>query len=247
MRFQQLTGPMTAKGYEDTAFYRYNRLVSLNEVGGEPSRFGTTLAEFHAANVERARHAPFALSATATHDTKRGEDTRVRIDVLSEMPYEWRAARPPLAAPQSPASVTVDGRPAPTPNEEYLLYQTMVGAWPIDAGRLRDYMLKTAREAKETTSWTNPNPRGDDALARFVDTLLDARTSAEFLRRLRGVSREDRFLRHPQFAGTDLDQDHRTRGAGLLPGHRALGPEPGGSRQPTPGGLGAAPTTARRA
>jgi (1->4)-alpha-D-glucan 1-alpha-D-glucosylmutase len=182
MRFQQMTGPTTAKGYEDTALYRYNRLVSLNEVGGEPSRFGTSLAEFHAANVERARHAPFALSATATHDTKRGEDTRVRIDVLSELPYEWRAAVLRWQRLNRRHRITVDGRPAPTPNEEYLLYQTMVGAWPIDAGRLRDYMLKTAREAKQTTSWTNPNPRGEDALARFVDTVLDAGTSAEFLR-----------------------------------------------------------------
>jgi (1->4)-alpha-D-glucan 1-alpha-D-glucosylmutase len=182
MRFQQLTGPTTAKGYEDTALYRYNRLVSLNEVGGEPSRFGTSLAEFHGANVERARYAPFALSATATHDTKRGEDTRVRIDVLSELPYEWRAAVLRWQRLNRRHRVTVDGRPAPTPNEEYLLYQTMVGAWPIDAGRLRDYMLKAAREAKQTTSWTNPNPRAEEALTRFVETVLDPRTSARFLR-----------------------------------------------------------------
>ena len=182
MRFQQLTGPTTAKGYEDTALYRYNRLVSLNEVGGEPSRFGTTLAEFHGANVERARQSPFALSATATHDTKRGEDTRVRIDVLSELPHEWRTAVHRWQRLNRRHRTTVDGRPAPTPNEEYLLYQTMVGAWPIDAGRLRDYMLKTAREAKETTSWTNANPRAEEALARFVETVLDPQNSAEFLR-----------------------------------------------------------------
>jgi (1->4)-alpha-D-glucan 1-alpha-D-glucosylmutase len=182
MRFQQLTGPTTAKGYEDTALYRYNRLVALNEVGGEPSRFGTTLAEFHGANVERARHAPYALSATATHDTKRGEDTRVRIDVLSEVPHEWRAAVQRWQRLNRRHRVTVDGRPAPSPNEEYLLYQTMVGAWRIDAGRLRDYMLKTAREAKQTTSWANPNRRAEEALGRFVETLLDPGTSAEFLR-----------------------------------------------------------------
>jgi (1->4)-alpha-D-glucan 1-alpha-D-glucosylmutase len=182
MRFQQLTGPTTAKGYEDTALYRYNRLVSLNEVGGEPSRFGTALAEFHAACVERARQAPYALSATATHDTKRGEDTRVRIDVLSELPHEWRAAVLRWQRLNRRHRVSVDGRPAPSPNEEYLLYQTLVGAWPITADRLRDYMLKTAREAKQNTSWTNPSPRWEEALVHFVNTILDEGQSATFLR-----------------------------------------------------------------
>ena len=185
MRFQQITGPTTAKGYEDTALYRYNRLASLNEVGGEPSRFGTTIAEFHAANVERARHAPFALSATATHDTKRGEDTRVRIDVLSEMPQQWRAAVLRWHKLNRRHRVTVDGRPAPSPNEEYLLYPTLVGAWPVDAERVRAYMLKTAREAKENTSWTHANPRWDEALVQFVDTVLDEQASPEFLREFR--------------------------------------------------------------
>jgi (1->4)-alpha-D-glucan 1-alpha-D-glucosylmutase len=185
MRFQQLTGPMTAKGLEDTALYRYNRLVSLNEVGGEPSRFGTTLAEFHAAMVERARHGAHALSATATHDTKRGEDTRARIDVLSEIPYDWRAAVLRWQRLNRRHRVTVDGGPAPSPNEEYLLYQTMVGAWPVEPERLRAYMLKTAREAKQNTSWTNANPRWDEALTRFVDLLLDEEVSAEFLRDFR--------------------------------------------------------------
>ena len=181
MRFQQLTGPTTAKGYEDTALYRYNRLVSLNDVGGEPSRFGTTLAEFHAMNVERARHGAHALSATSTHDTKRGEDTRVRIDVLSEIPREWREAVMRWQRMNRRHRATVDGRPAPGANEEYLLYQTMVGAWPIDDARLRAYMLKATREAKQDTSWTNPNPRWDDALAHFVDAILDEATSGEFL------------------------------------------------------------------
>ena len=182
MRFQQLTGPTTAKGYEDTALYRYHRLASLNEVGGEPARFGTTLAEFHAMNVERARQAPFALSATATHDTKRGEDTRVRIDVLSEIPKAWQAAVTRWQRMNRRHRTTVDGHPAPGPNTEYLLYQTLVGAWPIDAVRLRDYMLKAAREAKQDTSWTNANPRWDEALARFVEAVLDEDRSAEFLR-----------------------------------------------------------------
>ena len=185
MRFQQMTGPITAKGLEDTAFYRYNRLVSLNEVGGDPSRFGTTLAEFHAMNAERARFGPHALSATATHDTKRGEDTRVRIDVLSEVPNDWRAAVVRWQRMNRRHRATVDGRAAPDANHEYLLYQTMVGAWPLDAARLRDYMLKAAREAKQDTSWTNPNPRWDEALAHFVEAVLDEERSAEFLRDFR--------------------------------------------------------------
>ena len=185
MRFQQMTGPTTAKGFEDTSLYRYNRLAALNEVGGEPSRFGTTLAEFHAANVERVRHAPHALSATATHDTKRGEDTRVRIDVLSEVPHEWRAAVLRWQRMNRRHHTTVDGGQAPSANQEYLIYQTLVGAWPIDADRLRDYMLKTAHEAKQETSWTNPNPRWDEALGLFVTVILDEAVSAEFLRDFR--------------------------------------------------------------
>jgi (1->4)-alpha-D-glucan 1-alpha-D-glucosylmutase len=185
MRFQQLTGPITAKGFEDTALYRYHRLVSLNEVGGEPSRFGTTLAEFHAASGERARHSPFALSATATHDTKRGEDTRVRIDVLSEIPREWSAAVTRWQRMNRRHRGTVDGRPAPGPNVEYLIYQTMVGAWPIDAARLQEYMRKAAREAKQDTSWTSPNPKWDEALGTFVETLLDEERSAPFLQDFR--------------------------------------------------------------
>src|SRR5439155_1461339 len=179
MRFQQMTGPTTAKGYEDTAFYRYHRLVSLNDVGGEPSRFGTTLAEFHAMNADRARHGAHAVSATATHDTKRGEDTRVRIDVLSEIARAWHAAVTRWQRMNRRHRTTVDGRHAPSASEEYLLYQTMVGAWPLDVARLRDYVLKAAREAKQETSWTNPNPRWDEALGQFVAAILDAARPGE--------------------------------------------------------------------
>jgi (1->4)-alpha-D-glucan 1-alpha-D-glucosylmutase len=182
MRFQQITGPVTAKGYEDTALYRYNRLTSLNEVGGDPSRFGTSLAEFHAANVERAERAPATLSATSTHDTKRSEDVRARINVLSEIPAEWRRRVSRWQRLNRRLRAMVDGEPAPGANEEYLIYQTLVGAWPIDADRLRSYVLKAAREAKVRTSWVSPNQRYDDALARFAETLVDVRRSREFLR-----------------------------------------------------------------
>jgi (1->4)-alpha-D-glucan 1-alpha-D-glucosylmutase len=180
-RFQQITGPITAKGYEDTVLYRFNRLVSLNEVGGDPSRLGTSLAEFHAENVERHRRSPHALSATATHDTKRGEDVRARINVLSEIPAEWRARLAAWRRLNRKHHTMVDGAPVPGANTEYLIYQTLVGAWPIDVTRLRDYLLKAVREAKVHTSWTNPNARYDEALVGFAEAILDPDRSAAFL------------------------------------------------------------------
>ena len=180
-RFQQITGPVTAKGYEDTVLYRFNRLVSLNDVGGDPSRFGTSLGEFHAENAERRRRSPHALSATATHDTKRGEDTRLRINVLSEIPAEWRARVTAWQRLNRRHRVVVDGAPTPGANTEYLIYQTLVGAWPIDSERLRAYLLKATREAKSHTSWVNPNARYDEAIASFADAILDPARSAAFL------------------------------------------------------------------
>jgi (1->4)-alpha-D-glucan 1-alpha-D-glucosylmutase len=180
-RFQQITGPVTAKGYEDTVLYRFNRLVSLNEVGGDPSRFGTSLAEFHAENVARRRRSPHALSATATHDTKRGEDVRTRINVLSEIPADWRARVAAWQRHNRKHRATVDGVPAPGANTEYFIYQTLVGAWPISAERLCAYLLKATREAKVHTSWINPNPRYDEAIAAFARAILDPGRSAPFL------------------------------------------------------------------
>ena len=180
-RFQQITGPVTAKGYEDTVLYRFNRLVSLNEVGGDPSRFGTSLGEFHAETAERRRRSPHALSATSTHDTKRGEDVRMRINVLSEIPAEWRARVTAWQRLNRRHRAMVDGAPAPGPNTEYFIYQTLVGAWPIDAERLRAYLLKATREAKVHTSWVNPNARYDEAIASFAGAILDPARSAAFL------------------------------------------------------------------
>ena len=185
MRFQQITGPVTAKGYEDTALYRYNRLVSLNEVGSDPSRFGTSLAEFHAANAERAERSPSTMSATSTHDTKRSEDVRARINVLSEIPEVWRRRVARWQRLNRRIKAVVDGAPVPGPNEEYLVYQTLVGAWPISAERLGAYVLKAEREAKHRTSWVNPNQRYDEAITRFAETLSDPRRSREFLRDFR--------------------------------------------------------------
>jgi (1->4)-alpha-D-glucan 1-alpha-D-glucosylmutase len=184
MRFQQTTGPVTAKGYEDTALYRYHRLISLNEVGGDPARFGTPLNEFHAAMVARQKECPDSLTATSTHDTKRSEDVRTRIDVLSEIPQEWRRRVARWQRLNRRHRIVVDGTPAPAPNEEYLLYQTLVGAWPISAERLRQYALKAMHEAKLHTSWINPHPKYDEAVAAFVDAILEPRRSREFLRDL---------------------------------------------------------------
>jgi (1->4)-alpha-D-glucan 1-alpha-D-glucosylmutase len=180
-RFQQITSPVTAKGYEDTALYRFNRLVSLNEVGADPSRFGTPVAEFHAAMLERQRAYPHALSATSTHDTKRGEDVRARINVLSEIPDEWRRRVMLWQRMNRKHRTAVDGLPTPGANTEYLIYQTLVGAWPIGPERLRAYLMKAIHEAKSHTSWINPNTRYDEAIARFADAILDPARSAPFL------------------------------------------------------------------
>jgi (1->4)-alpha-D-glucan 1-alpha-D-glucosylmutase len=180
-RFQQITGPVTAKGYEDTVLYRFNRLVSLNEVGGDPGRFGTAVAEFHAENVARQQRSPHALSATSTHDTKRGEDVRARINVLSEIPGEWRARVAAWQRLNRQHRAMVDGQPTPGANTEYLIYQTLVGAWPIDAARLRPYLLKAVREAKSHTSWVNPHARYEEAIDRFAEAILDPARAGRFL------------------------------------------------------------------
>src|SRR5690606_12840875 len=132
MKFQQLTGPVMAKGMEDTSFYIFNRLTSLNEVGGEPAHFGVSPESFHEWMVERARDWPLAMNTTTTHDTKRSEDVRARINILSEIPDEWEARIQRWAAMNADLKQSIDGEAAPDANEEYLLYQTLVGAWPLD-------------------------------------------------------------------------------------------------------------------
>jgi (1->4)-alpha-D-glucan 1-alpha-D-glucosylmutase len=191
MRFQQITGPVMAKGLEDTTFYVYNRLVSLNEVGGMPDRFGTPLETFHGQNIERHKFWPHALITTATHDTKRGEDMRARINVLSEMPDEWRKKVFFWRRLNRKKRVLFDGQSVPDQNEEYFIYQTLVGAWPSGemdetgyrsfAARIKDYLLKSIREAKENTSWINPDIIYEDALMFFVDSLLDRVSNRQFI------------------------------------------------------------------
>ncbi len=186
--FQQYTGPVMAKGLEDTLFYRYNRMVSLNEVGGDPSRFAVSRAAFHEANGERLRHHPGQLLATSTHDSKRSEDVRARLHVLSEIPQAWGERGQWLKARH--AALKGLGGAAPSARDEYLFYQTLIGIWPLRhtpetwtdvRGRLKDYMLKAAREAKGETSWVKSAPEYEDALVAFVDAVTDPKANGETL------------------------------------------------------------------
>jgi (1->4)-alpha-D-glucan 1-alpha-D-glucosylmutase len=168
-RFQQTSPPVTAKGIEDTAFYRYVRLLALNEVGGDPGRFGLTVAGFHAANAVRAERFPLGLLVTQTHDTKRSGDVRARIGALAGMAGEWREHV--LRWREANAGLRAGG--APDANEEYLIYQTLVGAWPIGAERLEAYLEKALREAKRNTSWVDQDHDWEDRVKRFAVALLD--------------------------------------------------------------------------
>ncbi len=167
-RFQQLSPPVMAKGVEDTAFYRYHRLISLNEVGGHPDLSGGAVERFHAGNAAAAAHWPRTLLTLATHDTKRGPDTRARINVLSELPEAWRQSVARWAGHNDRYRRSA----MPDRNDEYLLYQTLVGAWPIEAGRVLAYMEKATKEAKVHTSWVSPDPDYDEAVRLFVTGVL---------------------------------------------------------------------------
>jgi (1->4)-alpha-D-glucan 1-alpha-D-glucosylmutase len=184
-KFQQVTAPVTAKGVEDTALYRFTRLASLNEVGGEPETFGTSVRQFHADAQHRVKNWPHEMLATSTHDTKRGEDVRARINVLSEMVTPWRKSIQRWSHMNRARRRIVDDLPAPGPHAEYLLYQTLLGSWPLtpldeDAyttyrERIEEYMVKASREAKRRTSWANVNSEYEDALRQFIRLALERR------------------------------------------------------------------------
>ncbi len=193
MHFQQVTGPVMAKGCEDTAFYRYVRLVALNEVGGDPRRFGLSVAAFHHQMRDRLRARPQAMVTTATHDTKRGEDARMRLALISEMPREWGRRVTRWLRLNRSWRGQIDDEPVPGRNVEYLFYQSLLGAWPWGlapddrdgmrdlAERLESYMIKAVREGKEQSSWSNPNAAYEAALQRFVGNALDASRPNLFL------------------------------------------------------------------
>ena len=189
LKFQQLTGPVMAKGVEDTSFYVYFRFLSSNEVGSAMDAFGLKPETLHKASVERLKNTPHAMLTTSTHDTKRSEDVRNRLNVLSEMPDVWEQTVRRWAAENSGLKTELeDGTVAPDANEEYLIYQTIVGAWPwlevdqrLFAGRLKEYMAKALSEGKVNVSWVNPRPEYTEAVQGFVDKVLER---PEFLAQL---------------------------------------------------------------
>jgi (1->4)-alpha-D-glucan 1-alpha-D-glucosylmutase len=195
MRMQQFTAPVQAKGVEDTAFYRYHALISANDVGGHPGWPAVAVEDFHTSNRKRLIDWPLELLATTTHDTKRGEDARARINAVSEMPDEWRKAVAEWMRINARNRTRVDGALAPDRNDEYLFYQALVGAWPAEegslplpeqappdlAGRLASYMAKAVREAKVHTSWIHANEEYGRAVEQFVRRTLLGRTASRFL------------------------------------------------------------------
>jgi (1->4)-alpha-D-glucan 1-alpha-D-glucosylmutase len=196
MRVQQYSGPVMAKGLEDTAFYRYNRFVALNEVGGHPDHFGVTIAAFHRVNAQRAERWPHAMLTTATHDTKRGEDTRARLAVLSEMPEEWARQVQTWSRILRARRGDVEGTAPPDRNDEYFFYQLLLGAWPAQltgienpdpeelrsfAERVEGAIVKSLREAKLRSNWVVPNTAYEEAMLGFARDALDASRPNAFL------------------------------------------------------------------
>ncbi len=189
MRFQQLTGPLMAKGFEDTVLYNYFQFISQNEVGGNPETFGTSHIEFHYFNKNRQAEWPNALSSTATHDTKRGEDTRARINVLSELPEEWaNQVRMWRKVNKKHKTRTLDAT-YPDNNDEYFLYQTLIGTFPAWGKndetyreRIKQYIIKAVREAKIHTAWLEPDSEYENAFLKFVDRVLDPTRENVFLK-----------------------------------------------------------------
>jgi (1->4)-alpha-D-glucan 1-alpha-D-glucosylmutase len=194
LKFQQATGPIMAKGVEDTAFYIYNRLAALNEVGGEPQQFGLSVDAFHERNLNRQRDWPATLLATSTHDTKRSEDVRARMIAISEMPELWRRSLQRWRVVNRRWKRSINEAEAPDANEEYLLYQTLLGTWPVQPSgeaeehatsdyieRIQTYMAKALNEAKINTSWIQPNEEWLAAMRDFIAKILDASPKNKFL------------------------------------------------------------------
>ena len=171
LRFQQFTSPVMAKGVEDTAFYCYNRLIAACEVGGDPGRDGLSVEDFHAYNLQMQAHFPLTMTTLSTHDTKRADDVRARLAVLTETPREFRKILRRWSRMNAKLGAAIDR------NTEYFFYQTVIGAWPIDKDRMRTYMEKATREAKQQTSWTANNKEFEDGLNAFIDGTL---ASADF-------------------------------------------------------------------
>jgi len=203
LKFQQTTGPVMAKGLEDTVFYIYNRLTALNEVGGEPQQFGLSIEAFHERNLDRQRNWPATLLGTSTHDTKRSEDVRARIVAISEVPEVWRRSLQRWQVTNRRWKRTINDLEAPDASEEYLLYQTLLGTWPVRADgepesaatpdyvkRIQAYMAKALHEAKINTSWIQPNEEWDAAMRDFVAKILDPSPRNKFVPAFLPVTKE---------------------------------------------------------
>ncbi|HEY7302071.1 MAG TPA: malto-oligosyltrehalose synthase [Xanthobacteraceae bacterium] len=199
-KLQQFTGPVMAKALEDTAFYRYHRLLALNEVGGNPSTGALSTGDFHARMEQRIKTLPHGLTATATHDTKRGEDARARILALPELAEEWNEAVEYWRELNSALIEAMQPRERPSPAHQYMLYQALLGAWPLEGPddeflqRMQAYAIKAAREAKEQTSWLDPNLRYEEGLMSFIEQLLDRDRSAHFLAAFEAFARRAALL-----------------------------------------------------
>lgn len=188
MKFQQFSGPLTAKGVEDTLFYVYNRFVSLNEVGGAPNHFGITPDTLHQFNKKRAKSWPHTLNTTSTHDTKRSEDLRARLNVISEIPDEWEAQVRTWMALNREQKTETDGRIIPDGNDEYFLYQNLIGSYPFDeieypefVERVKQFAIKAVREAKFHTAWLRPDSVYEEGYLAFIDKILNTSQDNNFL------------------------------------------------------------------
>ncbi|MCL5125848.1 MAG: malto-oligosyltrehalose synthase [Deltaproteobacteria bacterium] len=201
MRFQQYTSPVMAMGLEDTVLYVYNRLISLNEVGSQPENFGCSVSDFHRFNKKRLNSSPLSLNATSTHDTKRDEDIRARINVLSEIPHEWETTVKRWAKLNRPKKKRIARTYLPDRNDEYFLYQTLLGALPLDhseypkfVDRIKDYAIKAVREAKVHTAWVEPDIAYETAYASFIESILETSEDNIFFKDLLAfVARIARF------------------------------------------------------
>ena len=241
LKLQQFTGPVMAKSLEDTSFYRYHRLLAFNEVGGEPAARGLSIDAFHAAMSARVKEWPHGMTATATHDTKRGEDARARLLALAELPGEWASTVARWKILNAPHLVTGGEMRAPSAAFEYMLYQALIGAWPMGAAdeqflaRMQAYALKAAREGKQETSWLNPNQAYEAGLQKFLARILDREVSAQFLEFAAGVEPSHGAARRAEFAQPAHAEGDDAWGARFLSGHRILGFVAGRSGQPATG------------
>ncbi|HBW56475.1 MAG TPA: malto-oligosyltrehalose synthase [Oscillatoriales bacterium UBA8482] len=200
MKFQQFSGPLTAKGVEDTLFYVYNRFVSLNEVGGAPNHFGISPDILHQFNKKRAKSCPQTLNTTSTHDTKRSEDLRARLNVISEIPDDWEAQVRTWMALNREQKTETDGRIIPDGNDEYFLYQNLIGAYPFDEAeypefveRVKQFAIKAVREAKFHTAWLRPDSVYEEGYLAFIDKILNPSQNNKFLQQFRKFQQKIAF------------------------------------------------------